>query len=256
MSTPGSHRTTCCSQARLIARDLEALGRPRPVVARYPDYTAARWAAGRAAEPAGDVVAAYASYRRVASAQPVALDRAAQLHAPAVAAVAAQVEDAIARSRLDEARQRLATLLEWAPSDQATLEASMGFARASSDPRAELQGRGLLDSARSAERRARAAASRARAGQASAAIAWSRPWRADIPTSRVTPSSRAANSAAGANLPAEVAAWWRPELSRAELAVLLYCWCRACGVGGERPQSPATPRSPRRQEIRRVVNLR
>ena len=255
-------------QARLVAGDFagarEALA---PVIARYPDYAAAQLAAGRAAELAGDVAAAYGSYRRIANAQPLALERAGELHARAVAAVAAQVEDSIARSRLDEARERLATLTEWAPQDQATLEASMSFARAAGDARAELTAvRGLLASARSDDKAGDEALLERRGelelevGQPSAAIEVFEALARRHPDEprRAEQVELAKFRWRVSNLPADVRRLVdAPELTRADFAVLLY-WL----VPGVRAAVVSEPHiasdildHPRRQEIMRVVNL-
>jgi hypothetical protein len=251
-------------QARLVAKDPEGAGATlAPVIARYPDYTAAQLAAARAADVRGDVAAAYGAYRRIASALPVALERAGELHAPAVAALAARVEDALARSRLDAARANLATLVQWAPADQATLEASMSVARAAGDARAELEAvRGLLASARSGdeallERRGELELA---VGQPSAAI---EVFEALAKRHPDTPRYADLVDLAKfrwrvSNLPGDVRRLVdAPELTRAELAVLLY-WL----VPGVRAAVVSAPHiasdildHPRRQEIMRVVNL-
>ena len=254
-------------QARLVANDPEGAGAAlAPVIARYPDYTAAQLAAARAAEVRGDVAAAYGAYRRIASALPLALERAGELHAPAVAALAARVEDALARSRLDEARAHLATLVQWAPADQATLEASMSVARAARDARAELEAvRGLLGSARSVTEGDEALLERRgelelEVGHPSAAIEVF-----EALAKRHPDAPRYADLVDLAkfrwrvsNLPSEVRRLVdAPELTRAELAVLLY-WL----VPGVRAAVVSEPHiasdildHPRRQEIMRVVNL-
>ena len=256
------------AQARLVAGDVEgARAALAPVIARHADYAAAQLAAGRAAELAGDVAAAYASYRRIATAQPVALERAGELHARAVAAVAAQVEDAIGRARLDEARERLATLVEWAPEDQATLEASMGLARAAGDRRAELKAvRGLLASARAVEKAGDEALLERRGelelevGQPSAAIevfeALARR-HPDVPR-HAEQVELAKFRWRVANLPGDVGRLVdAAELSRADFAVLLF-WL-VPGVRAARVSEPHIASDifehPRRQEIMRVVNL-
>ena len=257
------------AQAQLVARDVAgARATLAPVVSRYPDYTAAQLALARAAELADDPAAAYASYRRISAVQPLALDRAGELHARAVAAVAAQVEDAVSRSRLDEARERLATLLEWAPQDQATLEASRIVARAAGDPRAELQAvRDLLASAR---RSGDAAGDQAllerrgelelEVGQPSAAIEIFRGFARRHPEEprHAEQVDVAKFRWRVANLPGEVRRLVdAPELTRADFSVLLY-WL----VPGVRAAVISEPHiasdildHPRRQEIMRVVNL-
>ena len=95
-------------QARLLASDPEGAGATlAPVIARYPDYTAAQLAAARAAERArrrgGGLRLPTVASR---SASPLALERAGELHARAVAAVAARVEDALRTRRGSTRRAR------------------------------------------------------------------------------------------------------------------------------------------------------
>ena len=252
------------AQAQLVARDpAGARAALAPVVARYPDYTAAQLAFGRIAELADDPAAAYASYRRISAALPLALDRAGELHARAVAAVAAQVEDAAGRSRLDEARERLATLFEWAPRDQATFEAARIVARAAGDPRAELQAvRDLLSSARSGDEALleRRGELELEVGQPSAAIEIFEELARRHPEEprHAEQVDVAKFRWRVANLPGEVRRLVdAPELTRADFAVLLY-WL----VPGVRAAVISEPHiasdildHPRRQEIMRVVNL-
>lgn len=252
------------AQAQLVARDLAgARATLAPVVARYPDYTAAQLAFARAAELADDPAAAYAAYRRISVALPLALDRAGELHARAVAAVAAQVEDAVGRSRLDEARAGLATLFEWAPQDQATFEAARILARAAGDSRAELQAvRDLLTSARSGDETLleRRGELELEVGQPSAAIEIFQELARRHPDEprHAEQVDVAKFRWRVANLPGEVRRLVdAPELSRADFAVLLY-WL----VPGVRAAVVSEPHiasdildHPRRQEIMRVVNL-
>jgi hypothetical protein len=252
------------AQALLVRRDLPgARAILDPVVARYPDYTAALLAAARAADLAVDPVTAYAHLRRLAQTLPIALERAGSLHPAAVAAMAAQVEDAVGRGRLDEARERLATLREWAPSDPATLEATMGLARAANDPRGELEavrtlltGSGAGDDAL-LERRGELELA---VGQPAAAIdIFSALQRRHPDEPRYGEQvDRAKFRWRVTNLPADVSRLVEvPELTRAEFAVLLY-WL----VPGVRAAVVSEPHiasdileHPRRQEIMRVVNL-
>jgi tetratricopeptide (TPR) repeat protein len=251
-------------QALLVDRDLAgARAALDPVVARYPDYSAAGLAAARAAELAGDPAGAYAIYRRLASVLPIALERAGDLHEKAVAAMAARVEDAVARNRLAEGRALLDVLREWAPMDRATLEAAMDLARVSGDAAGELDAvRGLLASALSGEEGLleRRGELELQVGQPSAAI--------EIFTElllRHPSEPRFAEAVDRAkfrwrvvNLPADVQRLVdAPELSRADFSALLY-WL----VPGVRAAVVSSPHiasdildHPRRQEIMRVVNL-
>jgi hypothetical protein len=252
------------AQARLVAGDVPAAREAvAPVIARYPGYSAAELVAAHAAELAGDVVAAYASYRRIQNALPLALEKTGELRAPAVAAVAASLNEALARSRLDEARERLATLVEWAPQDQATLEASMAVAHAGGDTRAELQAvRGLLASVRSddealLERRGEL---ELEVGQPSAAIEVFETLARRHPDEprRAEQVELAKFRWRVSNLPGDVRRIVdAPELTRADLAVLLY-WLvpgvRA-SVVSEAHIATDILDHPRRQEIMRVVNL-
>jgi len=251
-------------QARLVARDLAAARATLDdVIRRYPDYTAAALAAAHAADLDADPAAAYALFRRFTRASPAALDRAGELHQAAVSAVAAQVEDAVGKGRLDEARQSLATLEEWAPGEQATLEAALGLARAAGDKAAELSAvRGLLASARSGdevlfERRGEL---ELEAGQPSAAIEIFQELQRRHPN-----EPRHADQVSLAkfrwrvqNLPTDVRRLVdTPELTRAEFAVLVY-WL----VPGVRAAVVSSPHiasdildHPHRQEMMRVANL-
>ncbi len=251
-------------QARLVARDLPAArALLDPVVARQPDYTAAALAAARAAELAGDPMAAYEAYRNLGSALPLALERAGDLRAAAIAAASAQVEDAVARGRLDVARSALATLRDWAPDDQATLEAAMGVARASGDSREELEAvRDLLATARSGDQALleRRGELELAVGQPSAAIEIFEELARRHPDEprHAEQVERAKFRWRVVNLPADVQRLVdSPELSRADYAVLLY-WL----VPGVRAAVVSSPHiasdileHPQRQEIMRVVNL-
>jgi hypothetical protein len=177
--------------------------------------------------------------------------------------VAAQVEDSVARARLEESRARLATLVEWAPADQATLEATLTVDKAAGDARGELAAvRGLLGSARSGDEALleRRGELELEVGQPSAAIEIYESLRRRHPDQ---PHFAEQVDVAKfrwrvANLPGEVRRLVdEPELSRADFAVLLY-WL----VPGVRAAVVSEPHiatdildHPRRQEIMRVVNL-
>lgn len=251
-------------QVLLLGRELEgARDLLEPVIARYPDYTAALLAAARAADLASDPVTAYAHLRKLAQTLPIALERAGALHSAAVAAVAAQVEDAVGRGHLDEARERLATLLEWAPNEPATLEAVMGLSRVTGDARGELEAaRGLLAGARAGDEALmeRRGELELEVGQAATAIdVFSELQRQHPEEPRYAQQvDRAKFRWRVMNLPADVRRLVEtPELTRAEFAVLLY-WL----VPGVRTAVVSSPHiasdildHPHRQEIMRVVNL-
>jgi tetratricopeptide (TPR) repeat protein len=249
-------------QGRLVAGDLagarEAL---EPVAVRFPDYAAARLAAARVAERLGDLVEAYAGYRGLAH-LPVAAERARELHARALEVLGERIADAVRRGRLEEARQDLARLREWAPTEPGTFEAALAVARAAGDDRAELEAvRGLLAGSPGDE------ALMERRGELELAVGEPRA-AIDLYEELVRRHPREPRLADRlelakfrwrlANLPEEVGRLVNePELTRADFAVLLY-WL----VPGVRAGVASSPRiatdvldHPQRQAIVRVINL-
>lgn len=250
-------------EADLVAGDYRSvISRLLRVGDAQPGYTASQLALGRAAELSGDLPLAYAAYRAVAAKSPLAFERTGELHPRAVEIVGNRLREALERRRLDEADQQLALLREWAAAELGTLEAARDVAAARGDTRAELaavrdlarrrpEDRGLVE--RQAELE----------------------FEVGDPTSglqliqnladRYPKDPRLADRLAAAKFrwrlsllpPGVQAVAAKPELNRAELAVLLY-WL----IPDVRYAKPAAGRiatdvldHPQREEIVRVVNL-
>jgi tetratricopeptide (TPR) repeat protein len=250
-------------QAQLVARDLGAARDTlAPVVARHPEYLAAGMAAARAGELLGDLPAAYAIVRRLAPGSPLALERAGALHGRAVDIVAQRTHDAVRRGRLDEARTHLATLREWAAGERTTLEAALAVARAAGERREELAAvRGLLASGSPdpalVERRGELELA---VGDPGVAIEIFTDLARRHPGElRYSDSLDLAKFRWRAgNLPTAVRELLdRPELTRADFAVLLYWLVPGVRAGVASSARIATDilDHPQRQEIVRVVNL-
>ncbi len=112
-----------------------------PVGDAQPNYTASQLLLGRAAELAGDVPLAYAAYRAVATRNGKAFERTGNLHAQALKIVGERLREALRGNRadrLEEAARDLALLEAWAPGEQPTLEAARALAQARGDAKAEL----------------------------------------------------------------------------------------------------------------------
>jgi tetratricopeptide (TPR) repeat protein len=249
-------------QARLAAGDLEGAREALdPVVLRTPSYAAARLVAARVAERMGDLVEAYAGYRGLAE-PPIAGTRARELHPRVVEILSERVAEALRRSRLDDARRDLERLREWAPTERATLEAALAVARATGDPRAELQAvRGLLAAAPADEDLlGRRGELELQVGEPRAAIEiYEELLRRHPGEPTIADRLELAKFRwRVANLPEDVQRLVeKPELQRADFAVLLY-WL----VPGVRSGVASSPRiatdildHPQRQAIMRVINL-
>jgi hypothetical protein len=119
-----------------------------PVGDAQPNYTAAQLVMGRAAELLGDVPLAYAAFRAIATRSAKAFERTGDLHAQALQVVGQRLQAALAGTapdRLAEAGRQLALLDAWAPGEPPTLEGARALAVARQDPRAELEAvKGLL----------------------------------------------------------------------------------------------------------------
>jgi hypothetical protein len=103
-----------------------------------PTYTASQLLLGRAAELAGDVPLAYAAYRAVASRSRLAFQRTGELHPRALEIVGNRLHEALKAGRLDEAGRHLDLLRAWAPDETSTLDAARAVALARGDLAAEL----------------------------------------------------------------------------------------------------------------------
>jgi tetratricopeptide (TPR) repeat protein len=250
-------------QSLLIARELErARETLAPVVTSAPGYGAAGLALARVHELMGDVPAAYAIYRRLAAAYPVALERSGAAHGRAVEIVAQRLQEALRRNHLDDARSQLGLLREWAPGERSTLESALAVGRAANDPREELVAVRALASAGSpdpalVERRGEL---ELQVGDPAIAI--------DIYTglARANPQEPRWSEALelakfrwrASHLPGEVRQLLdKPELLRGDYAVLLYWLVPGVRAGVASSARIATDvlDHPQRQEIVRVVNL-
>lgn len=148
----------------LLAQALFLQGRPRqaaesltPVVEQLPDYVAAALLHARALEETGDVAAAYRAYLDLADIQPAAARQAMLLNEPALDVLHAQFDDAMARSRVEDAEEYLGTLLLWAPDAPRTLESQRRLLVTTGDAEGELETlRRLVELDPTPERRLRA----------------------------------------------------------------------------------------------------
>jgi hypothetical protein len=238
------------------------VGRLLPVGDAQPNYTASQLVLGRAAELLDDAPLAYAAFRAVAPRNAKAFERTGELHSRALEVVGQRLRSALQAQQLDEAGKQVALLEAWAPNEELTSEGARALAVARHDRKAELAAikrlsarhpgdRGLLERRADlelevgdpgeglkiiqemAERQPRDAALAARLAAAKFR------WRLSL-------------------LPPEVQKMAdEPELTRAQLAVLLY-WL----VPEVRYGRPAAGRiatdvldHPHREEIVRIVNL-
>jgi hypothetical protein len=136
--------------AKVLAAQVDfAEGNHQAVVARLlavgdaqPNYTASQLLLGRAAELAGDVPLAYSAYRAIATRSGKAFERTGDLHARALRIVGERLQAALrgnAPDRLAEAERDLALLKAWGPAELPTLEGARALAVARNDARAELE---------------------------------------------------------------------------------------------------------------------
>lgn len=248
-------------QALLVGRRLgEAYDVAAPALTRYPDYLAAQLLIGRVAEERGALLEAFELYSRAAQASEIAEVRAAELRPRALEISGQRVLDALRRGRPDEAEQSLATLERWAPGEELTHRATVEVARAKGDPRRELRALRQLSGTGERDLLERRGELELQVGDASAGLEIFERLHERYPDD---PSL--ADQVAGAKfrwrlhvLPQEVQdKAVRPELSRADYAVLVY-WL----VPGVRTAAPQVGRIAtdvlehrHRQEIIRVVNL-
>ncbi len=239
-----------------------------PVGDAQPNYTASQLVLGRAAERAGDVPLAYSAFRAIAARSGKAFERTGDLHARALRIVGDRLQQALRADRathpdrLAEAERDLALLNAWGPGELPTLEGARDLAVARGDAKAELEAvkglsarqpgdRGLL------ERRAELEMTVGDPGAGLKLIqglADRRPGDPEVQEKLRVAKFRWRLSL----LPADVRALaQKPELSRADLTVLLY-WL----VPEVRYAKAAAGRiatdildHPHREEIAHVVNL-
>ncbi len=261
---PGLHPAqVLIGQTELLARRPQAaVDRLRRVTSEISGYTAAQLLLGRTAERAGDLPLAYRSYRSAAERSSVAAERAEVLRPRAVEILANRLEDTLRRGRLDRASDLLEQLRSWAPESDETLEAAFALASARGDRKAELEALEPL-TARYPDRtelEVRQAELELAVGDATVGLRTLRDLAARHPDDREIEEAleRAKFRWRLTLLPREVQELARrPELTRAELAVLVH-WLV--------PQVRSTRRSTGRiaadilehafrDEIARVVNL-
>ncbi len=256
--------------AQVLAAQIDfAAGNDRGVVERLlpvgdalPTYKASQLLIGRSAERLGDLPLAYAAYRAVAARSPLALKRAGELHSRALEIVSNRLDEALRDRRFEDADKQLALLRNWAPAESLTLEAARKVALARGDRKAELGAVKELSSRRPEDRalRERRAELELEIGDPSAGLKIIEDLAARNPRD---PGLAGKLEAAKfrwrlSQLPQSVqGVAAKPELTKADLAVLLY-WL----VPDVRNSRPTAGRiatdvldSPHQEEIVRVVNL-
>jgi tetratricopeptide (TPR) repeat protein len=242
--------------------DRRVIERLLPVGDAMPTYTASQLLLGRATERLGDIPLAYAAYRAVAARSPLARRRAGELHSRALEIVSNRLEEALRLQRFDEADKQLELLRSWAPAETLTLEAARKSALARGDRRAELVAVKELSSRRPADRALleRRAELELAVGDPSAGLKIVENLAARHPQDRSLAEKLESAKFRWrlSQLPQsvqEIAA--RPELSKADLAVLLY-WL-VPDVRNSRPTAGRIATDvldhPYQEEIVRVVNL-
>lgn len=232
-----------------------------PVGDAMPTYTASQLLIGRAAERLGDVPLAYAAYRAIAR-NPLAFKRAGELHPRALEIVSNRMDEALRTQNTAEAEKQLGFLRSWAPSETLTFEAALKVAQALGDRRAELAAVKDLSSRQPGERSLleRRAELELEVGDPSAGLKIVQDLAARNPKDPAMAEKLESAKFRWrlSQLPGDVqgiAA--KPELNKADLAVLLY-WL----VPDVRNSRPTAGRiatdvldNPHREEIVRVVNL-
>lgn len=240
----------------------KVIDRLLPVLDRTPQYVAGQLVLGRAAELNGDIPLAYSAFREIAARNQRAFQRVGELHPRAVEIVSNRLREAVRQNRLDEAEAHLGLLRKWAPDEIATLEGARDVAVARGDRKAELTAVQGLSARRPDDRELiehRAELEMA-VGDPSAGLQLIQTLASEHPKDPALQEKLAAAKFRWrvSLLPRgvqDVAA--KPELNRADLAVLLY-WL----IPSVRYARPAVGRiatdildHPQQEEIVRVVNL-
>jgi hypothetical protein len=242
--------------------DRRVVERLLPVGDAMPTYTASQLLLGRATERLGDLPLAYAAYRAVAARSPLARKRAGELHSRALEIVSNRLEEALRLQRFDEADKQLDLLRSWAPAETLTLEAARKAALARGDRRAELGAVKELSSRRPTDQTLleRRAELELAVGDPSAGLKIIENLVARHPQDRALAEKLESAKFRWrlSQLPQsvqEIAA--KPDLSKADLAVLLY-WLLP-DVRNSRPTAGRIATDvldhPYQEEIVRVVNL-
>jgi hypothetical protein len=259
--------------AKVLAAQVDFVeGNPRAVVERLlavgdgqPNYTASQLLLGRAADVLGDVPLAYAAFRAVAARSGKAFERAGELHAKALQIVGERLRAALASThddRLAEADRQLALLRAWAPGEPATLEGARALAVARRDLKAELEAVKGLEARRPDDRELldRRAELELEVGDPGAGLKIVQ----ELAERNPGDTALAEKVRIGkfrwslSLLPADVRQMAeKPELTRADLSVLLYWLVPQVRYGRANSGRIATDvlDDPHREEIVHVVNL-
>lgn len=127
------------AQIDFLENDFQAVfDRLKPLEQAVPGYVASQLLLGRAAEKLGNLPEAYSAYRAIAARQQLAFQRTGELHPRALEILYNRVNDALRSADLVVAEESLARLQAWAPSELVTLEAARNVAVARADLPAEL----------------------------------------------------------------------------------------------------------------------
>lgn len=243
-------------------RHREVVDGLRPVVAEHPTYAAAQLLYGRSSELLGDLPAAYAAFRAVAPHDRLAFERTGELHRRVLEVTGRRVEDAVRARDLVAAREQLARLREWGPSEELTFEAARQVAVAEGNLRDELAAVQPLSERRPRDRQLleRRAELELEVGDPGKGLAIVEDLAARNPTDpALAEKVDHAKFAWRISLlpPGVQAIVAKSELARSELAVLLY-WL----VPNVRHARPGAGRiatdvldHPHQEELMRVVNL-
>lgn len=240
----------------------EIVERLVPVGDRTPGYVASQLLVGRAAETLGDIPLAYAAWRAIATRSQLALQRLGELHPRAVEILSNRLREGLRAGNLEEAEKNLELLRSWAPSEMVTLEGALAVAQARGDQTEELAAVQALAARQPADRKLleRRVELEMVVGDPSTGLQIAQDLAAQHPNDPA--AARLLESARYrwrlSMLPQavqQVAA--RPDLDKAELAVLLY-WL-VPNVRYARPSSGRIATDvldhPHQEEIVRVVNL-
>lgn len=114
-----------------------AVARLLPVVERHPQYQAAQLLLGRSAELTDDLWTALSAYRAAAGIR-VAEERLAAVREPALEQGRMELDQALARGRIDEAEAWRDRLVEAAPDEELTVDGGRAVAAARGDVAGEL----------------------------------------------------------------------------------------------------------------------
>jgi len=243
-------------------RYAEAVQRLLPVSDSMPQFVASQLVLGRAAELAGDIPLSYSAYREIAPRSQRAFQKVGELHPRALEIVSNRLQESLRQNQLDGAEKHLSLLRAWAPSEVRTLEGTRALAVARGDAAAELAAVKELVQQRPGERALieRRAELELAVGDPGAGLQIIQGLAAENPNDPELAEKLAAAKFRWrvSLLPREVqevAA--KPELTKADLAVLLY-WL----VPNVRYGRPTTGRIAtdvldhrHQEEIVRVVNL-